>query len=66
MALGATAALSVAGREFAIQIERGRLRPLAVEPQMLVSVHPSYLLRIPEESQSEEYRRFVHDLRLVA
>jgi hypothetical protein len=30
-----------------------------------VTVHPSYLLRVPEERQAEEYRMFVDDLRLV-
>jgi DNA polymerase len=65
VALGATAALSVGGREFAIQKERGRLLLLAGGRQLLVTVHPSFLLRLPEANRDEEYRRFVDDLRLL-
>ena len=66
VALGATAALSVGGREFAIQKERGRLMPLAGGRQLLVTVHPSYLLRVPDTDRQAEFARFVSDLRLVA
>jgi DNA polymerase len=66
VALGATAALSVGGREFAIQKERGNLMPLSGGRQFLITVHPSFLLRVPDEIREAEYRRFVDDLRLVA
>jgi DNA polymerase len=34
---------------------------------VLVTVHPSFLLRLPDEQRkAEEYARFVEDLRLVA
>jgi DNA polymerase len=65
VALGATAALSVGGREFAIQKERGKLIPIAGGRQLLITVHPSFLLRLPEESRDDEFRRFVDDLRLL-
>jgi uracil-DNA glycosylase len=33
----------------------------------LVTVHPSYLLRLPdEEARTREYQRFVEDLKIVA
>jgi DNA polymerase len=32
----------------------------------LITVHPSYLLRLPDQAaQAVEYRRFVDDLRMV-
>ncbi len=65
--LGATAARAVLGRAVTISRERGR--PLAMEgnTQVLVTVHPSYLLRLPdEESKRREYAAFVADLRQAA
>jgi DNA polymerase len=33
----------------------------------LVTVHPSYLLRLPDpEAKAKEYQRFVEDLKIVA
>jgi DNA polymerase len=66
VALGATAALSVGGREYAIQKERGKLSTIADGRRFLVTVHPSFLLRIPEPDRHKEFERFVQDLRLVA
>jgi DNA polymerase len=66
VALGATAALSVGGREFAIQKERGRFLPLGGKRRMLITVHPSFLLRLPGADREPEFARFVEDLRLVA
>ena len=66
VALGATAALAVAGKEIAVTKERGRTFPLANGAQLFVTVHPSFLLRVPEEQKQDEYRQFVEDLRAVA
>jgi uracil-DNA glycosylase family protein len=66
VALGATAALSLGGRDFAIQKERGRLMPMAGGRQLLITVHPSFLLRLPEAEREEEFGRFVSDLKLVS
>lgn len=66
VALGATAALSVGGREYAIQKERGKLIDIAGDRQFLVTVHPSFILRVPAADRSKEFARFVDDLRLVA
>ncbi len=64
--LGASAARAVLGRTVTISRERGR--PVALEGgQAMVTVHPSYLLRLPDqESQAREYAGLVADLRLAA
>jgi len=63
--LGATAAQAVLGRLVTIGRERGRAIPLD-RGTGLVTVHPSYLLRLPDEdSKAREYRAFVTDLRLA-
>ena len=64
--LGATAARAVLGRTVTIGRERGRPMPLpgGGNAQCFITVHPSYLLRIPdEELKAREYRQFVEDLR---
>jgi uracil-DNA glycosylase len=67
VALGATAARGVFGREMAIQKNRGRIVRLGNGPQALITVHPSFLLRVPDEAaRATEYERFVADLRLAA
>jgi DNA polymerase len=67
VALGATAAQSVFGKITPINKNRGRLIDLEGDRKALVTVHPSYLLRVPdEESKAREYQRFVEDLKLAA
>jgi len=67
VALGATAAHSVLGKATPINKSRGRLIDRDDGPQVLVTVHPSYLLRLPDEdARQREYARFVDDLKLVA
>ena len=64
--MGATAARAVLGRTVAITRERGRPMPLAGNAQGFITVHPSYLLRLPDqESKSREWAAFVRDLRQV-
>ena len=47
--------------------ERGRFQPYPPDRHLFVTVHPSFLLRVPDErAQALEYRRFVDDLRLIA
>lgn len=66
VALGATAARSLTGRSVTISRERGRLMPFGTGRMGLITVHPSYLLRLPDRAaQAAEYRRFVDDLRAV-
>jgi DNA polymerase len=67
VALGATAAQSVFGKLTPINRNRGRVIELADGVHVLVTVHPSYLLRLPDEdSRHREYARFVDDLKIAA
>jgi len=67
VALGATAAQSVLGKITPINKNRGRLIDLDQGRKVLVTVHPSYLLRLPDEdAKAREYERFVEDLKLAA
>jgi uracil-DNA glycosylase family protein len=67
VALGATAAQCVFGKTTPINKNRGRLIDLADGISALVTVHPSYLLRLPDEAaKASEYERFVDDLKIAA
>jgi uracil-DNA glycosylase family 4 len=67
VAMGATAAQSVFGKITPINKYRGRLIDLDEATKALVTVHPSYLLRLPDEdAKAREYERFVEDLKIVA
>jgi len=67
VALGATAAQSVFGKITPINRNRGRLIDLDQGIKALVTVHPSYLLRLPDEdAKAREYQRFVSDLKIAA
>jgi DNA polymerase len=65
VAMGASAIRAVYGKTLTIASSRGRLIPLPDGAQMIVTVHPSYLLRIPDAaSKRKQYRLFVRDLAL--
>jgi DNA polymerase len=67
VAMGATAAQCVFGKITPVNKNRGRLINLDSGLSALVTVHPSYLLRLPdEEAKAREYERFVHDLKIAA
>jgi probable DNA metabolism protein len=67
VAMGATAAQSVFGRITPINRNRGRLIDLDQSIKALVTVHPSYLLRLPDaDAKAREYQRFVKDLKIAA
>lgn len=66
VALGATAARSILDKVVTISRVRGSPIPLPGGGECWVTVHPSFLLRIPEEDRRrEERRRFVEDLKRV-
>ena len=66
MALGATASLGVLGRKVAVTQERGRPIPLSDGSSAFVTVHPAYLLRLPDAAARErEHAAFVQDLKRV-
>jgi len=65
VALGATAAQALSGHAVTISRLRGRETEL-LGVRGLITVHPSYLLRIPDErAKKEEYGKFVADLKLA-
>ena len=65
VAMGASAIRGVTGKSLTIAKVRGRLMPLADGGQMIATVHPSYLLRIPDEADKRaQYKLFVRDLKL--
>tara|TARA_R110002033_G_scaffold26757_5_gene61016 strand:- start:8920 stop:10374 length:1455 start_codon:yes stop_codon:yes gene_type:complete len=67
LALGATAARSLTGQPVKIARHRGEIHPGPAGRSLLVTVHPSYLLRIPDEQGRQvEYAKFVRDLQLAA
>ena len=67
VAMGATAAQSVFGKATPINKTRGRLFDLDDGTMALVTVHPSYLLRLPDaDAKAREYQRFVDDLKIAA
>ncbi len=66
VALGATAARSLFGKVMTIGKERGRALTLPDGGEAWITVHPSYLLRLPDEAQKEvEFARFVEDLKMA-
>ena len=67
VALGATAARALTGHDVTITRSRGRLMPLREGLEGFITVHPSFLLRLPDAASKErEYARFVADLKLIA
>ncbi|MGN6516902.1 MAG: UdgX family uracil-DNA binding protein [Rhizomicrobium sp.] len=67
VALGATAAQSLMGKGMPIGRNRGHELTWADGRRGLITVHPSYLLRIPDaDSKEREYKAFVRDLKLAA
>jgi uracil-DNA glycosylase family protein len=65
--LGATAAWAVLRRSIRIGAERGRLLSANLPCPVLVTVHPSAILRMPEaEQRRAERRRFATDLAMAA
>jgi uracil-DNA glycosylase len=67
VALGATAAQALFGKGFRVTRDRGRLVPYALAPYAFATVHPSALLRAPDEAtRHREILRFIEDLRQAA
>jgi uracil-DNA glycosylase len=64
--LGATAAQALLGRDFRVTQHRGELLDSPLAPHVMATVHPSSILRAPDEAtRHEEMRRFVEDLRKI-
>jgi uracil-DNA glycosylase len=66
VALGATAARSLMGKTMTIQAVRGKLLKAADDAKLVITIHPSALLRIPlRADRHRQYDSFVEDLRSV-
>ncbi|MDB5741627.1 MAG: uracil-DNA glycosylase, partial [Alphaproteobacteria bacterium] len=60
VALGATAALALAGKPLAVGANRG---PIVLDGRPgFITIHPSFLLRMPQEDKALAWRQFVTDM----
>jgi DNA polymerase len=65
--LGATAAQALLGKSFKVTQMRGQIVAADFAPAVMATVHPSSLLRAPDdETRRRETERFVHDLARIA
>jgi uracil-DNA glycosylase len=66
VALGATAARSLFGKPMAVGASRGSALVLPDGSEAWITIHPSYLLRLPDAEQADTaYAQFVADLRTI-
>lgn len=64
--LGSTAAQTIFGPSFRVTKQRGKLLSAPLASRVVATVHPSSLLRQPDEASRErEYKHFVADLRVA-
>lgn len=64
VALGATAARSLLRKSVSISSVRGDILTQSDGTRLVITIHPSYLLRINDaDDKAREYRRFVEDLK---
>jgi len=62
--LGATAAQGLLGRDFRVSEQRGQFIESELAPHVMATVHPSSILRAPDdETRRAERKRFVDDLK---
>jgi len=67
VALGATAAQALLGPKFRVTKQRGKFLESTLAPYIMATVHPSSILRAPDdETRRLEYRHFVNDLKKLA
>ncbi|HEY7794336.1 MAG TPA: UdgX family uracil-DNA binding protein [Gaiellaceae bacterium] len=65
--LGATAAQALLGRQVRVTRDRGKPLESPLAPLAIATVHPSSILRAPDqETRRREYASFVDDLRVAA
>jgi uracil-DNA glycosylase family protein len=65
--LGATAAQALIGRQFRVTKQRGEPLDSPLAPYIMATVHPSSILRAPDdETRRSEMALFVDDLRRIA
>jgi uracil-DNA glycosylase len=67
VALGATAAQTLLGPKFRVTKQRGEFIESILAPYVMATVHPSSILRAPDdETRRLEHRHFVEDLKKLA
>ena len=67
VALGATAAQALLGPKFRVTKQRGEFIESTLAPYVMATVHPSSILRAPDdETRHLEHRRFVDDLKKLS
>jgi DNA polymerase len=65
--LGATAAQAILGATFRVTKERGRVISHDIAPAVIATLHPSAILRTPDEATREKsFQLLVTDLKLAA
>lgn len=65
-ALGATAAQALFGRTFKVTEHRGELVPWHEDLAVVPTVHPSAVLRAPDDRRQTSYEALVADLKVAA
>jgi DNA polymerase len=61
--LGATAAQALLGRQFRVTVNRGKFVESPLAPFVMATVHPSSILRAPDDAtRRAEMARFIEDL----
>jgi DNA polymerase len=65
--LGATAAQALIDKGFKVSQRRGELIASSLAPHVVATVHPSSILRAPDDrARHEAYASFVGDLKKIA
>jgi DNA polymerase len=66
VALGATAARAVIGKDFKVSVMRGQFVESPLAPRVFATFHPSALLRLRDEAEKEAaFEQLVRDLKLI-
>ncbi len=66
VALGATAINGALHQSMTIRDNRGTVLQRDDGTDVILTVHPPYLLRVRDEDRDREYELFVRDLRIAA
>lgn len=66
LCVGATAARTLLGRQFKVSAHRGEIISSSLASIVVATVHPSSILRAPDDARRREVERFTDDLRIVA
>jgi len=66
VALGATAAQALLGKQFRVTQDRGKPIRSELAEALVATVHPSAVLRAPADAREEAKREFFADLKVVA